>query len=81
MADIDEKDIQDLKAAMAILTREELEFFALDRAVRCNELGKYLTPETELRFRKDLGKIPTTNEDCEGMNNAMQIVKSQINLG
>ena len=78
------KDVSDLKAAMALLTREEIEAFALDRAIRANEATCLLSEEVRADYFKNLLALVHTSvptDDLRKMNEAMDIVKNQITIG
>lgn len=77
---INEKDIADMKEAMALLTREELELLCLDRAIRADGFSIVLTPEQRERFNWELNRVPISEDDMDEMNRIMELVRSQIDL-
>lgn len=77
---INEKDIADMKEALSILTREELELLCLDRAIRADGLSCVLTPEQRERFNRDLNSVPISEHDMNEMNRIMELVRSQIDV-
>lgn len=75
------EDIDDLKAALAVLTREELETYCIDRSIRADATCGILTPEQEEQYFQNLSETPLSEEEFDEMNRVMEIVKSQIELG
>lgn len=77
---INEKDIADMKEALALLTREELELLCLDRAIRADLLGVVLTPKQNEQLSRELNRVPISEDDIDEMNRIMELVRSQIDL-
>lgn len=78
MSKITEKDISDLKSAIEVLTRAELETFAVDRCIRGDVCGALMTEEQQDQYQQDLREIPVSVEEQMEMNRVMEIVKPYL---
>jgi len=77
---LNKKDIADMKAALALLTRQELELLCLDRAIRADGLGIVLTPEQLEQLKNELNRVPVSAVDMYEMNRIVEFVGSQVDL-
>ena len=76
---LNEKDIDDMYAALAILTRAELELLCLDRAIRADAWSDCnLTDQQIAQWKMVLNETPISEEDQDEMNRIMTLVASQI---
>ena len=76
------EDIADMKYALSILTREELETFCLERCIRLDISSSYISKE--LQYQEETAEILNklfSGEEIDEMNRVMDIVKSQLDFG
>jgi hypothetical protein len=71
-------DIDDLKYAMSILTRAELEMLCLDRAIRLDIVD--ISNEKQIQFIEALQDVPLSDEDKDEINRVLDIVTPYLDL-
>ena len=74
------EDIVDLRTALSLLTREELELFCLDECVRGDVMSLVLNPFQTSQYFENIGKVPLYEDEMEEMDRIRAFVKSQIKI-